>query len=92
MKWLIIYDIKDAKRLSKIAKLMLNYSIRVQKSVFEAIADYSVIEELRIQVRSVIEPEDYVVYFKICDSDWQKREKFGVGSKIELEQNEFRIL
>ena len=92
MRWLIIYDIKDSKRLNRIARIMLNYSIRVQKSVFEAIADNSVISDLRNQVRSIIEPEDYVVYFKICDRDWQKREKYGVGGKIEPGEETYRIL
>jgi len=92
MRWLIIYDIKNPKRLNRIARIMLNYSIRVQKSVFEAIADSSVISDLRKQVRSIIELEDYVVYFKICDRDWQKREKYGVGGKIELGEETYKIL
>ena len=34
-KWLIIYDIRNPRRLQKIAKLMAGYATRVQKSVFE---------------------------------------------------------
>jgi len=34
--WLILYDIRNEKRLRRIAKLMERYGERVQKSVFEA--------------------------------------------------------
>ncbi|HQM85027.1 MAG TPA: CRISPR-associated endonuclease Cas2, partial [bacterium] len=36
---LILYDIRDPKRLLRVAKIMENYGYRVQKSVFEVICD-----------------------------------------------------
>lgn len=90
--WLVIYDIRESKRLTKIAKIMEQYAIRVQKSVFEMEADDRILKELRERVKSVMEAEDFVVYFKICESDWQKRMKFGVGARLDTEDKEYYIL
>ncbi len=90
--WLIIYDIRDPKRLSKVARLMVNYGIRVQKSVFETEADRRVIETLRKQVNAVMTNEDYVVYFEVCEKDWQKRMKYGPSHFEEPDEASFRIL
>ena len=90
--WLIIYDIREPKRLSKIAKEMLNYGIRVQKSVFETEADTKTLERLRKNVKSIMEEEDYVVFFSVCERDWQKRMKYGPARFEEPEEKPFRIL
>ncbi len=81
--YLIIYDIRDDNRLRKIAKIMEDYGVRVQKSVFEMEATDKTIKNLRERVQRVIENEDYVVYFKICEKDWQKREKYGKKVYVE---------
>lgn len=76
--WLIIYDICNEKRLQKVAKLLENYGTRVQKSVFEIEAGKDTISRIIRKVRRVIEKtEDFVVYFNICDRDWQKSIKYG---------------
>lgn len=89
--WLVIYDITNEKRLTKVAKKMESFGIRVQKSVFEVEADTSVIEKLRKQVNRIIEEDDFVVYFEICERDWQKRKKVGPGKYIETEDAPFYI-
>lgn len=33
--YLAIYDITDAKRLNKVANILQDYGVRIQKSVFE---------------------------------------------------------
>jgi CRISPR-associated protein Cas2 len=71
---------------------MVDYGIRVQKSVFEAEADQRVIERLRMQVSAVMEDEDYVVYFEVCEKDWQKRMKYGPSRFEEPDEASFRIL
>jgi CRISPR-associated protein Cas2 len=56
---------------------MENYGIRVQKSVFEMYASNKTLRKLRAEVSNIIKNEDYVIYFRICEKDWQKKEKFG---------------
>lgn len=76
--WLVIYDISESKRLSKVAKICKEYGKRVQKSVFEIDCCETVLEIMRNKIEEVIDFDvDYVVYFDICEKDWQKREKYG---------------
>ncbi len=78
--WLIVYDIADPKRLQKVAKLLSSYATRVQKSVFEAEAEYEVIETIREKANRIIHmEEDFIVYFDLCEQDWQKRKKYGLN-------------
>lgn len=91
VRWVVLYDIRDAKRLRKVAKIMESYGVRVQKSVFELIAPVDVIERLRYRIQKVIQLEDYVLYINICEEDWQKQMKFGSKS-TGYEEKDFYIL
>ena len=89
--YLLIYDIRDDKRLRKIAKVMEEYGVRVQKSVFEMEATENTLKLLKKRVQKIIKEEDYVVYFKLCEKDWQKREKYGKRVFVE-DAKDFEIL
>ncbi len=89
--WLVIYDIRDEKRLRRVAKIAENYGLRVQRSVFELECDRKTIDRLRTELQKIIEDEDYVVYFNLCEPDWQKREKYGVGRYNEEPNEEYYI-
>ena len=92
-KWLIIYDIRDERRLPKVAKVLSEYGVRVQKSVFEFEGNDRSIKRIRHRVKNAIkEDEDFVVYFNICESDWQKRVKYGPAVNEEVEEKDFYIL
>ena len=90
--WLVIYDIRDSKRLRKVAKCMESYGMRVQKSVFEIEAKEVTIEELRTRVNNIIDIEDFVVYFDVCEKDWQKMIKCGPGKFESHDEKEYYIL
>ena len=90
--WLIIYDIKDSRRLGRVARVMVKYATRVQKSVFEMHANSATILELRRRLIKIIDNnEDYVIYFKLCEADWQSRLKYGLGRKNEVDDSELII-
>ncbi len=91
-KWLIIYDIKNTKRLSRVAKVINEYGERVQQSVFECEANIKALERIRMRVNEIIEKEDYVVYFDICERDWQKRKKYGPKVDKDVEEKSFYIV
>jgi CRISPR-associated protein Cas2 len=92
-KWLVIYDIRDIKRLRKVAKIMLDYGIRVQKSVFEIECSKDIINKLKKEIHSIITENDFVVYFSICEKDWQKKLKYGVlYQETDVEEKNFYIL
>ena len=65
--WLIVYDIRDTKRLAKISKCVESYGWRVQKSVFESVASDETIEQLKFRLEKLMDVEE----------DFQKKEIFG---------------
>lgn len=92
-KWLIIYDISDVRRLAKVAKILTEYAVRVQKSVFEFEGNNKSIKRIRYRINKAIEEdEDYIVYFNICESDWQKKVKYGPKVNEEVEEQAYYIL
>lgn len=92
MNWVFIYDIADKKRLAKVARIMKDYGVRVQGSVFESDISYKEFEQLKKRIRKVIDQEkDYVVYFNLCSDDWQKRVKYGREFYGQLEENDYYI-
>lgn len=83
--WLAVYDIRDVKRLHKVAKAMESFGIRVQKSIFELSCSENDIRHLRQIIRNIIDDEeDYILFFSVCERDWQKREAYG---KSKLQDN-----
>ncbi len=91
--WLAIYDISDTKRLSKIAKLMEDFGIRVQKSVFEIEAPEQTIKILELKAMKLMNlEEDFLVIFDICERDWQKRIKVGPGKFEEPDEKPYYII
>lgn len=67
MNMIVAYDIADVKRLSRVAKIMLDYGTRVQKSIFEITTTETAFKEMRRRVELVINNEaDGVKYFPLC--------------------------
>jgi CRISPR-associated protein Cas2 len=91
--WLVIYDITDSRRLVKAAKVVEDYGVRVQKSVFEVDASNRTLSKLRSRIQKVIDiDKDFVVYFRICERDWQKQLKIGIGKNIRCEEKCYQVL
>ncbi len=93
--FLIVYDIRNTKRLAKISKCMESYAVRVQKSVFETFADAQSVEQLKSRIQKLMdEEEDFVLFFEVCERDFQKKQSFGKNAK-KLDSNfdeDFMIL
>ena len=93
--WLIVYDIRDAKRLRKVEKCTESYAHRIQKSVFETDAPEETIGELKYRLAQIMDIEtDFVLFIKVCERDWQKQEKFGIGAdlKEQIPDDGFAVL
>jgi len=64
---IVSYDITDDRRRAKIAKTLLNFGARVQKSVFECEIDDRQYLKMKQQVDKQIDAEeDSVRYYSIC--------------------------
>mgnify|MGYP003300206191 CR=1 FL=1 len=91
--WLVLYDIREERRLARVAKVVESYGSRVQKSVFEMHAPPSVVMGLKRRVEQVIDmEEDFILLFEVCERDWQKREFFGKNLEKEEDNASFVIL
>ncbi|MBQ9406138.1 MAG: CRISPR-associated endonuclease Cas2 [Desulfovibrio sp.] len=79
--YLVLYDIADSKRLARAAAIVLDYGIRVQKSVYEVHCNRHTLAVLQQRLAQVIEPEaDGVKIVPLCAS-CQAR-KMSVGAPL----------
>ena len=91
MNMLITYDIADSRRLQRVAKVMLDYGLRVQRSIFEADISPAQFRELRDRTEAEMDfQEDGVKYFPLCnqcDYLW-----FAFGENLVYEEESFLVL
>ncbi|MCB1584513.1 MAG: CRISPR-associated endonuclease Cas2 [Xanthomonadales bacterium] len=80
MYLLVFYDICDKKRLYRVAKLLLEYGIRIQYSVFEMKIKQKDLRTLQKQIAHIINAEDKVHYYPLCIKDLKKRKADGQAS------------
>lgn len=62
---LIIYDIFDNKRRTKMAKLLEGYGVRVQKSAFEFWISKSVLKSLLENIEKIAEIDDNIRVYNL---------------------------
>ena len=92
MNMIVAYDIADPKRLSRVARIMLDYGVRVQKSIFEAKVTQQVFSEMKARVEKVIVPEkDGVKYFPICEKCAGTVEIIGLGQFTDPDEEYYVI-
>ena len=78
--YLVLYDIADNKRLARAATVVLDYGVRVQRSVYEARLDAQSLVVLQRRLASVIDPDkDGVKIFPICESCAGRRVSCGAS-------------
>jgi CRISPR-associated protein Cas2 len=79
-----VYDIADPRRLRRVARIMEDYGLRVQLSVFEVNLPYRSFCEMRNRVENtILSEEDGVKYFHLCNSCKARAERIGCGIFIE---------
>ena len=89
---IVAYDIADPKRLSKVAKVIMDYGIRVQKSIFQVDSSNNLFLEMKSRIEDIIEPfADGVKYFPLCEKCAGKVEIIGQGIFIDPDE-EFYVL
>jgi CRISPR-associated protein Cas2 len=91
MNMIVAYDIAHPRRLQRIAKIMKDYGLRVQKSIFEVdVSEYQFREMKRRAELEMVVEEDGVKFFPICGRCSDTVLTLGRGVKIE-EQGSFLI-
>ena len=78
---LVSYDIRDPKRLRKVAKLLEGYGVRMQYSVFRCRLDSEMLEELHWRLGQVMAPEDDLLVVPLCGRCAAKVPKHSTGDQ-----------
>ncbi len=72
--YLAIYDITDAKRLNKVANILQDYGVRIQKSVFELRLSTASRQLMEKRLRAVMdEQKDGIKLFPLCEACVDKK-------------------
>jgi CRISPR-associated protein Cas2 len=81
MNMIVAYDIANERRLARIARIIGDYGVRVQKSIFEVTVTHEIFDEMKSRVEDVIvHEEDGVKYYPLCDKCSETMEIIGQGS------------
>lgn len=64
---LVSYDVRDAKRLRRVAKKLEGYGGRVQYSVFRCRLDRETLEKLHWELNEIMESEDDLLIIPLCE-------------------------
>ena len=88
----VVYDIINDKRLSKISKLCSKYGQRVQNSVFECQIDYSQFLQFKAKLKKIINKnEDSIIFYNLGNTFQNNVEVLG-KSKITYKQENILIV
>jgi CRISPR-associated protein Cas2 len=77
MIYLITYDIDDDKERDKISKVLENYGIRVQESVFECNLSSVNYKEVVERISKIISEGANIRFYPICKECYSKAAGFG---------------
>jgi CRISPR-associated protein Cas2 len=92
MKMIVTYDISEPARLLRVAKVMEDFGIRVQKSVFEVEIKSGLFKEMKSRIEKEIEPGiDGVKYFPLCEKCAGTLEVIGQGIYVDPDE-EFYVI
>lgn len=91
MNMIVAYDIAHPRRLQRIARIMKDYGLRVQKSIFEVDVNQWQFIQMKQRAEAEMEAaEDGVKFFPLCGRCCDTVITYGKGMKLE-EQGSFLI-
>jgi CRISPR-associated protein Cas2 len=64
---LVSYDVRDPKRLRRVAKKLEGYGSRIQYSIFRCRLDRAALEKLHWELGEIMEDEDDLLVIPLCD-------------------------
>lgn len=87
MYLVICYDIVENRRRARVARQLLGYLTRVQKSVFEGPLEEDRLEPLRRMLLEEIDPvTDTVRIFHLCGRCIPATEVMGTGTFLDVDE------
>ena len=83
MKYIVSYDISADKKRTKASKLLEDFGVRIQYSVFECELTKKELKELKAKLSEIInEKIDSVLFILQCENCKNKKEQLGVELSI----------
>ncbi|NLJ08590.1 MAG: CRISPR-associated endonuclease Cas2 [Sphingobacteriales bacterium] len=74
----VAYDISDDKRRTKIAKILEEYGVRKNYSVFECMLSRDQLTKMKKRIASKLKSNsDTVLYYYLCKECLHKAEQYG---------------
>ena len=68
MRYVIVYDVVDDGKRTRLSNLLQDYGERVQKSVFEADLKKEEVRKILERASAWIEPEDSLRIYPVCEN------------------------
>ena len=78
---LIAYDVRDPKRLRKVAKILEGYGTRIQYSIFRCRLDRESLEKLHWELNQTMEKEDDLLVMPMCAACAAKVPRHSTGDQ-----------
>lgn len=79
----IVYDISDDKRRTRMAKFLNGYGLRVQRSCFECILDITLYKKLINEIEKYISDDDLLRVYRLTGN--MEVKTWGILGKLEDE-------
>ncbi|MDL2269582.1 CRISPR-associated endonuclease Cas2 [Desulfosarcina sp. OttesenSCG-928-A07] len=80
--WVVCFDVRDQRRLQKIARELENFGVRVQKSIFECHLGNRDFTKLQKRLLGLMNrEEDHLRCYRLCPRDARAVEVDGTGKK-----------
>lgn len=77
------YDVEDDQHRRRVARILENHAVRVQKSVFEAWMERSVADAVATRVAAAMGPNDSLRVYAIGDDGFGRTSVFGATPRPE---------
>ena len=67
--YIIVHDIVDDRKRARVASVLKDYGLRVQKSVFQCYVNAEMLQEIKERVGKIINvKEDSVIIYPVCEA------------------------
>jgi CRISPR-associated protein Cas2 len=75
----VVYDISNDKRRTRVHKILKDYGTPVQYSVFECLIDDANMKKMILRVKKVLRPRlDHLRLYSVCGNCREKIEVIGI--------------
>lgn len=78
--YIVLYDVRDPRRLSQVRKIMISWGSTLQYSVFKVRGTPRELERLRYELARVLESEDALMVVRLCPGCAARVQVSGAGA------------